>query len=259
VVQDKPADAGLPDFDPEDATSGDTEAITLGYVARKVFTNPVSLTIAGAELCTGLVRKGFEEWFPRYMQEAQHLALDSPVFKGGNFIILLFGILGALVAGTMSDWVFRNRRTPVAFIGYALIVGCLWVVWHDTRLPVVIAAFTINSMAISMVHSMLSGTASMDFGGQRAAATAAGLFDGMQYLGGSFAGIGIGKLVDLYGWRAWAPSMIGFAAVGAVLMVLLWNARPAPHRAAAAQAAGAGPGTAPAGASAGDVPASPQR
>jgi len=259
VVQDKPADAGLPDFDPEDATSGDTEAITLGYVARKVFTNPVSLTIAGAELCTGLVRKGFEEWFPRYMQEAQHLALDSPVFKGGNFIILLFGILGALVAGTMSDWVFRNRRTPVAFIGYALIVGCLWVVWHDTRLPVVIAAFTINSMAISMVHSMLSGTASMDFGGQRAAATAAGLFDGMQYLGGSFAGIGIGKLVDLYGWRAWAPSMIGFAAVGAVLMVLLWNARPAPHRAAAAQAAGAGRGTAPAGASAGDVPASPQR
>ena len=32
----------------------------------------------------------------------------------------------------------------------------------------------------------------------------------MQYIGGSLAGYGIGKLVDLYGWGAWAPSMIGF-------------------------------------------------
>ena len=73
-----------------------------------------------------------------------------------------------------------------------------------------------------MVHSMLSGTASMDFGGQRAA----GMFDGMQYIGGSLTGYGIGKLVDLRGWGAWAPSMVGFAGVGAVLMLVLWNARP---------------------------------
>ena len=38
-------------------------------------------------------------------------------------------------------------------------------------------AFTVNSFAISMVHSMLSGTASMDFGGKRAGATAAGMFE----------------------------------------------------------------------------------
>jgi OPA family glycerol-3-phosphate transporter-like MFS transporter len=77
-----------------------------------------------------------------------------------------------------------------------------------------------------MVHSMLSGTASMDFGGKRAAATAAGLFDGMQYIGGSFTGAGLGWLLEQYGWTAWGPSMIGFSAVGAVLMLFLWNARP---------------------------------
>jgi OPA family glycerol-3-phosphate transporter-like MFS transporter len=79
-----------------------------------------------------------------------------------------------------------------------------------------------------MVHSMLSGTASMDFGGKRAAATAAGLFDGMQYMGGSFTGIGLGWMLERFGWTAWGPSMIGFAAVGAVLMLFLWNARPRP-------------------------------
>jgi OPA family glycerol-3-phosphate transporter-like MFS transporter len=90
----------------------------------------------------------------------------------------------------------------------------------------VIIAFIVNSLAISMVHSMLSGTASMDFGGKRAAATAAGMFDGMQYIGQSFVGWGMGKLLDSFGWVVWGPSMLGFAALGGILMLTLWNARP---------------------------------
>src|SRR5205085_10463048 len=105
--------------------SGDTEAVTFGYIAKRVFTNPITLTIAAAEFCTGLVRKGFEEWFPRYMQEAQHLTLDHPIFKAGAFAVVIAGIIGAFVAGTMSDWVFGSRRPPVAFIGYAIQIICL--------------------------------------------------------------------------------------------------------------------------------------
>jgi MFS transporter, OPA family, glycerol-3-phosphate transporter len=225
-VQDTPKEAGLPDFDPEDATSGDTGKITFGYVARKVFTQPVPLVIAAAEFCTGFVRHGFEQWFPRYMQEAQHLPFDHPIFQKGAAGVVLAGIAGAFVAGYASDKLFGCRRPPVAFIGYALQIVCLAVVWKAPSLTAVIIAFTVNSLAISMVHSMLSGTASMDFGGKRAAATAAGLFDGMQYIGGSFTGIGLGWLLDRYGWGAWGPSMIGFAVLGALLMLPLWNARP---------------------------------
>jgi OPA family glycerol-3-phosphate transporter-like MFS transporter len=228
VVQDTPTDAGLGDFDPQDATSGDTERITFSYVARKVFSNPVALTIAVAEFCTGFVRHGFEQWFPRYMQEAQHLPFDDPIFQRGAMAVVLAGIAGAFVAGYSSDKLFGHRRPPVAFIGYALQIACLWVVWKAPSLNAIIIAFTVNSLAISMVHSMLSGTASMDFGGKRAAATAAGLFDGMQYMGGSFTGIGLGWMLERFGWTAWGPSMIGFAAVGAVLMLFLWNARPRP-------------------------------
>lgn len=226
VVQDSPKDAGLPDFDPQDATSGDTEKITFGYVARKVFTNPVAITIAAAEFCTGFVRHGFEQWFPRYMQEVQKLPFDNPLFQKGAAGVVIAGIAGAFVAGFASDKIFGHRRAPVAFIGYALQVICLYVVWKAPSLNLVIAAFTVNSLAISMVHSMLSGTASMDFGGKRAAATAAGMFDGMQYVGGSFTGFGLGWLLDRYGWGVWGPSMIGFSAIGGILMLFLWNARP---------------------------------
>jgi OPA family glycerol-3-phosphate transporter-like MFS transporter len=235
VVRDSPKEAGLPAFDPEDATSGDTEKVTFGYVARKVFTNPIAITIAISEFCTGLVRQGFEQWFPRYMQEVQHLELSNPVFQRNALAVVACGVAGAFVAGYASDRLFQHRRPPVAFIGYVLQIGCLFVVWKAPGLTAVIAAFMVNSLAISMVHSMLSGTASMDFGGTRAAATAAGMFDGMQYIGGSFVGYGMGLMLERFGWSSWGPSMMGFATIGAILMLVLWNARP---RVATTRAAG---------------------
>ncbi len=225
-VQNGPEDCGLPELDVQDASSGHVGKADLKYVLKKVLANPVTLTIAFAEFCTGFVRHGFEQWFPRYMIEAQHLELGSPIFQKGAGAVVLAGIAGAFFAGTISDWVFKGRRPPVAFLGYLTQTICLAVVWKAPSLEWVIGAFVVNSFAISVVHSMLSGTSSMDFGGKKAAATAAGMFDGMQYVGGSVVGIGMGWLLEKFGWGVWGPSMIGFSVMGGVLMLFLWNARP---------------------------------
>lgn len=226
LVRDTPQEAGQPSFDTADASSGDTAKVDMKYLMKKVFTNPITVTIALSEFCTGFVRHGFEQWFPRYMQEAQHLELASSIFQRGALSVVLAGIVGAFAAGTISDWVFKSRRPPVAFIGYALQIGCLAVIWVSPGLPWIIGAFVINSFAISMVHSMLSGTASMDFGGKKAAASATGMFDGMQYIGGAAVGSGMGWMLEHWGWGVWGPSMIGFSLIGAILMLKLWNAVP---------------------------------
>src|SRR6185295_14372788 len=149
---------------------------------------------AAAEFCTGVVRKGFEEWFPRYMQEHLHLSTGSSVFQKGAWSIVIAGIAGAFVAGYASDLFFSNRRPPVALIGYALQAIALSLISVAPSTWLIVGAFVLNSFAVSVVHSMLSGTASMDFGGKRAAATAAGMFDGMQYVGASLTGAGVGAL-----------------------------------------------------------------
>jgi OPA family glycerol-3-phosphate transporter-like MFS transporter len=225
-VRNSPEDCGLPPLDVQDASSGDSETTSVRYVLKKVLTNPVTIMIAVAEFCTGVVRHGFEQWFPRYMQEAQKLPFNSPVFQKGALAVVTAGILGAIAAGALSDWIFKGRRAPMAFVGYAIQIVSLVAIWKAHSLTWIMAAFIANSFAISIVHSTLSGTASMDFGGKKAAATAAGLFDGMQYVGGSFVGVFMGLLLDKFGWVVWGPSMIGFAAVGLVLMLFLWNARP---------------------------------
>lgn len=226
VVQDSPEKTGHPELDTKDASSGYTGKVDFKYVARQVFTNPIALTIAAAEACTGVVRKGFEEWFPRYMQEHLHLKTDSGVFQKGAWSIVLAGIAGAFVAGYVSDIVFKSRRPPVALLGYVLQALALVCISLAPSTTLVIVAFVVNSFAVSVVHSMLSGTASMDFGGKKAAATAAGMFDGMQYVGGTLAGLPLGWVIGKYGWGGWGPSMAIFAIVGLVLMATLWNARP---------------------------------
>jgi OPA family glycerol-3-phosphate transporter-like MFS transporter len=225
-VRNQPEDCGLPAIDVQDASSGDEGKSGLKYVLTKIFTNPVTLTIAVAEFCTGFVRHGFEQWFPRYMQESQHLTLESAVFSSSTSTVVAAGVAGAFAAGTLSDWVFKGRRMPVACLGYFLQIVSLGIISVAPGMGWIMGAFMLNSFAISIVHSMLSGTASMDFGGKKAAATAAGLFDGMQYIGGSLVGIGMGWMLDKFGWGSWGPSMIGFALVGMILMIVLWNATP---------------------------------
>jgi OPA family glycerol-3-phosphate transporter-like MFS transporter len=66
----------------------------------------------------------------------------------------------------------------------------------------------------------------MDFGGRKAAATATGLFDGMQYLASAPVGIGMGYMLDHWGWGAWHWLPIPAAVVGAVLVATLWNVMP---------------------------------
>jgi OPA family glycerol-3-phosphate transporter-like MFS transporter len=88
------------------------------------------------------------------------------------------------------------------------------------------ACLPLLSIFVNGAHGMIGGAASMDFGGRKAAATAAGLFDGMQYLASSFVGLGMGYTLDRWGWKAWQFVPIPFAIVGALLMTRIWNATP---------------------------------
>lgn len=73
---------------------------------------------------------------------------------------------------------------------------------------------------------MIGGAATMDFGGRKAAGTAVGLIDGMQYLAGAFVGMAVGYITTQWGWQAWKLWPIPFALIGALVMGRLWNVLP---------------------------------
>ncbi|MEK6543544.1 MAG: MFS transporter [Elusimicrobiota bacterium] len=229
LVVNSPKEAGFSNFHTGDASShhvDNDKPVTLTYLVRHVFTNPVILTLTAAEFCTGFVRQGLLLWFVPFLKEVHGIHHGEPLFSMATGGITLGGILGGLLCGFLSDKVFDSRRPPVAFIFYlGQAVSLLVLGWVHTPAA---AAFMIGftCMWIFGVHGMLSGTASMDFGGTKAAATVTGLLDGVQYLAAGLTGVLLGKILDLFGWPVWTYMIVPFSLIGAALMLTLWHATP---------------------------------
>lgn len=280
LVKDRPSQCGHSDFHTGDASSGDETPIDLAYLVKRVFTNPVIVTLALAEFCTGFVRQGVMLYFTEYFQEVHAIPKISPLYWWGGFAVTLGGIAGGLICGYMSDRLFQSRRPPVAFIFYMgqivflLALGFLpgqLAVLQDNPGAATVGAYTVGQilavvllgltcMVIFGVHGMLSGTASMDFGGRKAAATTAGMLDGIQYVASGFTGFGLGAVLDRWGWdglavahsaaagalaeaggaiergpadaHIWVLTIVPFSLLGGLLMTRLWHATPLKGRGA---------------------------
>ncbi|MDE2489224.1 MAG: MFS transporter [Elusimicrobia bacterium] len=232
LAADTPKDAGHENIDTGDATSRlgaekDTP-VDFAYLVKNLYSNPVVVTITAAEFCTGFVRQGLMYWFVSFLKEVHGVTPHATpkLFSLATGGITVGGILGGLLCGWMSDALFQSRRAPVAFLFYLGQIGSL--IWLGRTHSALTASFLIgfSCMWIFGVHGMLSGTASMDFGGTKAAGTAAGLMDGVQYLASGLTGVLLGYFLDKYGWGIWTYSIIPFSAIGAILMLTLWNATP---------------------------------
>ncbi len=241
LVRDRPSHAGHTDFDTGDASSGDESPVDLSYLAKRVFTNPILVTIAAAEFCTGFVRQGLLLYFTEFLSEVHGVHKGTALFVWAGTGITIGGIVGGLVCGILSDKVFQSRRAPVAFIFYLgqfVALGLLGFAPGPIPAAILIG---VSCMFIFGVHGMLSGTASMDFGGRKAAASAAGMLDGIQYVASGLTGFGLGWILKTYGWdgtpltegyhphdaRIWVFSIMPFSLLGALIMTRIWNAKPA--------------------------------
>ena len=83
----------------------------------------------------------------------------------------------------------------------------------------------VMSLCVIGTHGLLSGTATMDFGGRKGAATAVGLIDGFVYLGTALQAVALGYLTPR-SWGYWPLFMLPFAVIGFLLTLRIWNAKP---------------------------------
>jgi OPA family glycerol-3-phosphate transporter-like MFS transporter len=240
LVRDRPSHASYPDFDTGDASSGDESPVNLSYIIKKVLSHPVIVTLAFAEFCTGFVRQGLLLYFVEFLQEVHHVSPGTWLFSWAGTGVTIGGIVGGLLCGFLSDRWFQSRRPPVAFIFYIGQVLSLLALGFAPSAGIAALLIGVSCMFIFGVHGMLSGTASMDFGGKKAAASAAGMLDGIQYVASGFTGFGLGWILKTYGWDGtalvagyvpanawvWVCSLIPFSIFGALLMTRIWNAQP---------------------------------
>ena len=400
VLKDHPSQAGHADFDTGDGSASETGAVSIWVIVKRIFTNPVIMTIALVELCTGVLRQGVMQWTDIYNKEILVLPPDhylrnpswldrwplilgcfvvAAIFfvlakrttgKSGRLwisgglvflapfllagwggLLMVAGVIGGNVAGWVSDVFFQSRRAPAAGGLYALLavasgllyftvapstrkvswvdpkeadkakkdgfdalapgdelltiagtevsgwkdvqraVACVPVACKDSTFdtakclctsdakspyagpapvpgPIVakvirggvetelrlrdpgakmragdqrklragpvpgrdpmwmgLLAF-VMSLCVIGTHGLLSGTATMDFGGKRGAATAVGIIDGFVYLGSGIQAIALGEWLIPKSWSYWPLFMMPFAVVGFLLITRVWHAKP---------------------------------
>jgi OPA family glycerol-3-phosphate transporter-like MFS transporter len=89
------------------------------------------------------------------------------------------------------------------------------------------------SLCVIGVHGMLSGTASMDFGGKKNAGVAVGIIDGAVYAGTALQSLLLGKILpsgdaakDFQNWSNWPIALVPLSVAGLLLATRVWNAKP---------------------------------
>ncbi len=253
VVRDLPSQAGHADFDTADATSGDHgPQLNPVQVFGLMLRNPIIVTIALIEFCSGFLRQAIMQWFRTFAKQTDVvLGLKSSyVYEHWGLLLCCAGIMGGVIAGVISDHLFQSRRGPVAGLLYGVMLVSAIVLRFTYQTWAVGFLVILMSMAVIGVHGMLSGTASMDFGGQKNVGIAVGIIDGFVYLGTAAmsityawilpeeqldsAGHIIGPATDPANWSGWPAAMIPFALIGAVLAYRVRNAKPKPKPSQAA-------------------------
>ncbi len=228
LLKDTPAEASFEDFDTHDASSGEMEKeFTMMDLLKKIFTNPILLTVAMIEFTSGVLRNGVYQWYFIFAKEVPQIGAEFFAHKWG-LLLCLSGIVGGFSSGWISDHLFQSRRGPSAGImNGIMLTAAIVMAIVLTKSPMTVGICTmVIGMAVIGVHSIMSGTAAADFGGRKATATASGITDGFVYLGSGLQSVCLGYLTTK-DWHYWPMFLIPFAAIGMVLAIKMWKAIPA--------------------------------
>jgi OPA family glycerol-3-phosphate transporter-like MFS transporter len=173
-------------------------------------------------LGTTLLRETFNFWTPTYF--VQFVGLSSSQAAGRSALFPFFGGISVLLAGVVSDKLGLNGRNLVIVFGMAACTICL-VVLANTQAhasqwtPVVLV--TLVGFLLLGPYSYLAGAMSLDFGGKRGSATAAGIIDGVGYLAGWLSGDTVARITVAFGWKNAFLSMAAVALLTAVVAFVL--------------------------------------
>lgn len=231
LLKDSPGQAGLNDFDTRDESSGENlrEKVSPFALYKRILSHPVILTVAGIEFCTGVLRNGVMHWYRIYADEQIQAGLTGGwkfIMDNWGLLLMIAGIIGGNVAGFLSDKLFQSRRGPAAGLFYGLLILCIILMFFSLANGWMLGTLAfLLSVAVIGTHGLLSGAATMDFGGRKGAATAVGVIDGAVYLGASVQSISLGYLTTR-DWNLWPLFLLPFGIIGFLLLLKIWRAMP---------------------------------
>jgi len=210
----------------EEEKSGEQPLSLLAILRPLLMSFPFWL-VCLLSLGTTLLRETFNFWTPTYF--VQFVGLTGGQAASRSALFPFFGGLSVVASGILSDRLGLNGRNKVLFGGLALVAICLLGLASTPASAnpwVAVSLVALTGFFLLGPYAYLSGAISLDFGGKRGSASAAGIIDGVGYLAGYLSGDAVARITVAFGWR---NAFLCLAGVGfltaAVALVLVIHQR----------------------------------
>jgi len=231
LLRERPEERGLPapEVNPRNVYADEEEAghgkrAKVGAILRPLLTSFPFWMVCVLAFGTTMLRETFNLWTPTYF--VQFAGLASSVAASRSALFPLCGGISVLLMGFLSDKLGPNGRNILIVTGMTGCTVCLVLMgrvpdhggaWAPTALVGLVGFMLLGP------YSYLAGAMSLDFGGERGSATAAGIIDGFGYLAGWLSGVTVARVAVAFGWRSAFLSLavvsLLTAMVGLVLVV----------------------------------------
>ncbi|MFT4414781.1 glycerol-3-phosphate transporter [Fredinandcohnia humi] len=232
LIRDTPQSMGLPpieeyrnDYPTKKKEVFETELTVKEILFKYVLNNKWVWAIAFANIFVYFVRYGVLDWAPTYLSEEKEF--DMSKSSVAYFLYEWAGIPGTLLAGWISDKLFKGRRGPTGFVFMVGVLIAVLVYWFNPAGNPVIDMICLIAIGFLIYGPvMLIGLQALDFVPKKAAGTAAGLTGLFGYLGGTVtANALMGVIVDKSGWNAGFLLLTISCALAAIIFAFTWNVR----------------------------------
>ena len=224
TLRDTPASLGMPPVEGTFKAEPEAEQPVGDTLWRLVFSNPYIWILALANFFVYSVRYGVLDWGPTFLKQARGMELSHAGWMVAAFE--LAGIMGMLSSGWITDRVFGGRGARVCILYMGLCTVALGLFWKFPSESVWLNGFLLCAAGFFIYgpHGLV-GISAANLATNRAAAAAIGLTGLFGYLSTVLSGVGIGTLVEHYGWDAGFLVFMLCAIAGILLFACCWPAK----------------------------------
>jgi OPA family glycerol-3-phosphate transporter-like MFS transporter len=227
LLRETPQERGLPapEVNPRNVYAGEDsagESVSLGAILRPLFSSFAFWLVCVLAFGATLLRETFNLWTPTYFVQFAHLTPSVAASRSALFP--LCGGVSVLLGGFLSDKLGHNGRNVLVVAGMSACTVCLVLMG---RIPASAGAWA-PALLVALVgfmllgpYSYLAGAMSLDFGGQRGSATAAGIIDGFGYMAGWLSGDTVARVAVAFGWRTAFLGLSGVSLLTALVALVL--------------------------------------
>jgi sugar phosphate permease len=192
---------------------------------KRVLTSPTIWCYGGSYFGMKLIRYSILFWLPFYLTTALHY---SPTQAGDMSISFeVGGVIGTIGMGFLSDWKRNIPRSVLASIWLVLLAVAIFLYARlgATDLFMNVLLMGLVGALLFGPDSLISGAAAQDAGGKYAAATAAGLVNGIGSIGAILQEYVTRGVSQRYGWDKLFYVFVGLALFSALCLIPAFRSR----------------------------------